>query len=111
MEEIPSSQNNDAPGGLASAKILAELVALAREFAVDVKVEEGDFATSLCRIKGQPFVYINSNEPVNRAAEVIADALSGQDLEARFILPEVRALLEGTAIPAPAAPLNSHRKH
>ena len=102
MDDTSPNRTSDSAGGLASKRILAELLALAKAFSVEVRVEGGDFATSLCRIKGQPVVYINTDEPVNRAAEVIADALSGQDLDSCFILPEVRALLDSSVSPGPA---------
>ena len=98
MKDTKSDPEQESPAGLESRRILAELVALAREFSIDVQLDRGDFATSLCRIRGKTVVYINTNEALNRAAEVIADALAGQDLDTHYILPEVRALLEGKAV-------------
>ena len=88
MSDKPADQ------GLSSQRILAELAALARSMGVQVNMECGDFDTSLCRINGETVVYINTNASINRAADVVAEALSDRDLDAHFLLPEVRHLLE-----------------
>jgi len=100
LEDRKSGNNKNDPPGLESKRILAELIALARTFSIEVELDTGDFATSLCRIQGKTVVYINTRETVNRAADVIADALAGHDLDSEYILPEVRALLEGSGLAA-----------
>jgi hypothetical protein len=86
---------------------LGELEALAAKLGVQIVYDhltgDGMGQGGLCKVKGQWRVIVERRSPPSEKLSIIAQALARFDLEAHFLSPDVRALVERYRPPAPPA--------
>jgi hypothetical protein len=92
-----------------SEALLTELEALAERLGVQVKYEslggQGVGLGGLCKVKGEWRAIIDRRASKGEQVAVLAHCLSGFDLEAIFLPPEVRQVMAQAAARARAAVL------
>jgi len=76
------------------ADFLPELEALARDLGYPVCYEEGAFRGGRCRLGGRKMILLPRRSGTDERIEQLAAALSGLDLDAVYVRPALRALLE-----------------
>ena len=86
-----------------AAQLMQALMELAGEAGLEVRVvgrsEAGEAppASAVCKVRGELWVVLSSNDPTDVQLEVLARALrenAGELIEASYLPPAVRTLLE-----------------
>jgi hypothetical protein len=80
-------------------RVLDQLEDLAETLGVEVVYErlaEEDLRPKggLCRVRGQPKVFVDQSESIERRIEILARALSSFNTEDIFLLPQIREILD-----------------
>lgn len=82
-----------------------ELKEVARRLGVEVREEvllrEVGYRvrSGACRVHGEEVIFLDRNLPPSERLQVLLDELGGRDLEAFYVSPELRRLLERRAGP------------
>ncbi len=71
-----------------------ELKQLALELGLVIRHEMGDFDGGLCTIKEQRVVLVNRRHPIRRRIHVVARALHETGLDAIFVKPALRDIID-----------------
>jgi hypothetical protein len=71
-----------------------ELKQLALELGLVIRHEMGDFDGGLCTIKEQRVVLVNRRHPMGRRIHVVARALHETGLDAIFVKPALRDIID-----------------
>ncbi len=90
------------------AEVLESLLVLADEVQLEVRILSSQLppgaefvpSSSCCRVRGKVWVMLSPNDPVDLHIDVLARALkseAGAQLEARYLPPAIRQLLEREA--------------
>jgi hypothetical protein len=80
-------------------EVLDQLEDLAEKLGVEVVYErlaEEDLRPKggLCRVRGEPKVFVDQSESIERRIEILARALSSFNTDDIFLLPQIRGILE-----------------
>jgi hypothetical protein len=75
-------------------KLVQHLAEAARRLGYKVRTEEGNFTGGSCVFADEKIVFLNRRETHEERAELLARFLSGENLDAMYLLPEVRAYVE-----------------
>jgi hypothetical protein len=87
-----------------SIQLLDQLVGLAREAGIDVRVLSGSSGADLppqsavCRVRGRVWVVLSDADLASQRIRVLTEALrehGGRAIEGRYLPPAIRELLEG----------------
>lgn len=75
-------------------KLVQHLAEAIRRLGYKVRTEEGNFAGGSCIFADERIVFLNRRETHEERAELLAKFLSGENLDAMYLLPEVRTYIE-----------------
>lgn len=75
-------------------KLVQHLADAVRRLGYKVRTEEGNFAGGSCVFAEEKIIFLNRRATHEERAELLARFLSGENLEAMYLLPEVRAYVE-----------------
>ena len=79
------------------AALVSKLTALAETLDIEVRFEGTDSSRGgLFALRGKQTLLVNEALPDEEKAAVMAEALSGFDLDNVYVLPEVRAAIEAS---------------
>jgi len=76
------------------APSLRELEAVVARLSIPIRYEKGEMRGGLCRLKGHLQIIINADLSDEEKADVLAESLAQTDLDAVYVPPRVRELLE-----------------
>src|SRR6266566_2439683 len=74
-----------------------ELKEVARRLGMQVREVGYRVRSGACRVRGDDVVFLDRNLPADERVQVLVDALAGRDLEAVYLTPAARRLLERRA--------------
>ena len=75
-------------------QILAELEELARNCAIAIRYEKGDFEGGFCVLKAERIIVINKRLVVQKRASVLAQGLAEVGIDEIYLKPAVREYIE-----------------
>lgn len=75
-------------------ELLEGIEALARNLALEIRYEKGNFHGGLCRLEDQRTFIINKDLSTSEKIKVFARELANMDLEGIYILPAIRERIE-----------------
>jgi hypothetical protein len=79
------------------ARLLDELLAVARKLGIHVRIEpllvQSSRAGGLCRLRGRTLVLLDERASIVERGAVLAEALAGLELDNVYMPPEVRLLI------------------
>jgi len=78
-------------------QVLDQLTNLVGQLGLEMRWEEGDFTGGICRVDAQEMFIINPSLPTFEKVQVLCLSLRGLDLSKVFVVPRLRALIEGNS--------------
>jgi len=75
-------------------QLISELEDLARQFAIQLRYEKGDFEGGYCVLKAQKVLVVNKRLHDARKASSLAQALAEYGIETTYIKPSLREYIE-----------------
>jgi hypothetical protein len=75
-------------------KLVQHLSDAVRKVGFKLRIEEGNFRGGQCIFAEERLVILNRRMPYEERADMLAEALAGEDLDQIFLLPEVRGFVE-----------------
>ena len=78
--------------------ILQELEELSNRLGWEIRYEKGDFRSGSCKKDEQRLLIIQKKASPSERVEYIAKAMSNENLDDVFILPQVRSVIENQRI-------------
>lgn len=76
------------------ASALRELEAVAARLSIPIRYEKGEMRGGLCRLHGCLQIIINETLADDEKVDVLAESLAQTDLDAVYVPPRVRQILE-----------------
>jgi len=75
-------------------EVYQRLFEVAEQFFDRVEVENGDFKSGMCVVRGERCLFLNRNAGLDTNLKVLASTLAEMNLDERYVLPAVREAIE-----------------